>query len=157
MLENLSKKDALWQSMAFNICKDINESRDLVQDMYLKVYNKSIVESKLTNSYIYVMMLNAFRTNVNKRRKKRLTNIEDHKYLHNEDCTFEIDDESKRVISKFNTLTDKEKRVVKSSIHNSLSAISEDEGTYPVCIFRTIKKAREKILGSEYIKNKMVG
>ena len=39
MVEQLSKKDAYWRKIAFNICKDKSTADDLVNDMYLKLYD----------------------------------------------------------------------------------------------------------------------
>jgi DNA-directed RNA polymerase specialized sigma24 family protein len=39
VLEELSKKDEYWRQIAFKICKDKYLADDLVNEMYLKLYN----------------------------------------------------------------------------------------------------------------------
>ena len=55
MLNKLSKDDQMWRRLAFNLCKDRQIADDLVQDMYIKMYNLSLkYPNKDVNSwYVY--------------------------------------------------------------------------------------------------------
>jgi len=64
MLEELSKNHKHWLSIAYQICKDKDYANDLVQDMYLKLYN---CDKDINEWYIYRviknMYLNALKSN----------------------------------------------------------------------------------------------
>lgn len=51
-------------SLKITKCKD--KSKDLVQDMYLKIGSSKIKEDKLTKGYIYAVLLNIYKNNVKK-------------------------------------------------------------------------------------------
>ena len=56
MLEELSKKHGKWIGYALSLTNDEELAQDLVQDMYLKVYDKT----DLNNSYIYKTLKSLF-------------------------------------------------------------------------------------------------
>jgi hypothetical protein len=57
ILIDLSKKDKLWRSIAFNICKDKSLADELTQQMYLKVYETSLKRDIETNDYYIAKIL----------------------------------------------------------------------------------------------------
>jgi DNA-directed RNA polymerase specialized sigma24 family protein len=57
ILEELAKKDAQWRKMAFQICKDKDLADELVQEMYLKLYNNT---NLIKEGYIYTVLRNLF-------------------------------------------------------------------------------------------------
>ena len=57
MLKELAKKDAQWRKMAFQICKDKDLADELVQEMYLKLYNNT---NLIKEGYIYTVLRNLF-------------------------------------------------------------------------------------------------
>jgi DNA-directed RNA polymerase specialized sigma24 family protein len=57
MLEELAKKDAQWRKMAFQICKDKDLADELVQEMYLKLYQNT---NLIKEGYIYTVLRNLF-------------------------------------------------------------------------------------------------
>jgi len=57
ILEELAKKDAQWRKMAFQICKDKDLADELVQEMYLKLYNNT---NLIKDGYIYTVLRNLF-------------------------------------------------------------------------------------------------
>jgi len=57
ILEEISKKDKLWQGVAFNICKDEDLAKDLVQEMYLKVYDASLKRKLDINDYYIIITI----------------------------------------------------------------------------------------------------
>ena len=61
ILEELALKNNLWQGVAFNICKDKDLAKDLVQEMYLKVYDASLKRKlELNDYYIIITIRNIF-------------------------------------------------------------------------------------------------
>jgi DNA-directed RNA polymerase specialized sigma24 family protein len=57
ILEELAKKDAVWRKMAFQICKDKDLADELVQEMYLKLYQNT---NLIKEGYIYTVLRNLF-------------------------------------------------------------------------------------------------
>lgn len=57
ILAELAKKDAVWRKMAFQICKDKDLADELVQEMYLKLYNNT---NLIKDGYIYTVLRNLF-------------------------------------------------------------------------------------------------
>ena len=57
MLLELSKKDKLWREIAFKICGNRNKADDLVQEMYLKLYNQ---KKQINSGYIYATLRSIF-------------------------------------------------------------------------------------------------
>lgn len=55
MLEELSKNNDVWLRMALQICKDRDTATDLVQEMYLKLYD---CKKQINNGYIYFTIKN---------------------------------------------------------------------------------------------------
>ena len=63
ILNELAKKDKYWRSIAYNICKDKELSKDLVQDMYLRLnklssYEKLFKNGVLSKSYVWITLRN---------------------------------------------------------------------------------------------------
>lgn len=58
MIEELALKDKKWRLYALKICGDKSMADDIVNDMYLKVYDKKITDKK--DSYFYSMMYHIF-------------------------------------------------------------------------------------------------
>jgi DNA-directed RNA polymerase specialized sigma24 family protein len=57
ILDELAKKDAQWRKMAFQICKDKDLADELVQEMYLKLYQNT---NLIKDGYIYTVLRNLF-------------------------------------------------------------------------------------------------
>ena len=57
ILQELAKKDAQWRKMAFQICKDKDLADELVQEMYLKLYQNT---NLIKDGYIYTVLRNLF-------------------------------------------------------------------------------------------------
>jgi DNA-directed RNA polymerase specialized sigma24 family protein len=98
ILEELSKKDKLWRSIAFNICKDKSLSDELTQQMYVKVYEVSLKRNIDTNDYyIAKILLNLFIDYI-KENKKFVTNTEVISLISNDE-SFTMDDEQLNIIN----------------------------------------------------------
>ena len=57
ILAELAKKDTQWRKMAFQICKDKDLADELVQEMYLKLYQNT---NLIKDGYIYTVLRNLF-------------------------------------------------------------------------------------------------
>lgn len=58
-LQELSTNHNEWLNIAFYICKDKYLAGDLVQDMYLKLYNRN-PQKEINNWYVYVTIKHLF-------------------------------------------------------------------------------------------------
>lgn len=75
MLEKLSKDHKVWISMAISICRDKSTAEEMVQEMYLRLYNSGKKYEEINNSYIYVVISNCFKSHIKiKNRNIRLSN-----------------------------------------------------------------------------------
>jgi hypothetical protein len=63
MLLELSKKDKIWREIAFKICGDHSKADDLVQEMYLKLYNQ---KKQINSGYIYATLRSIFIDDIRK-------------------------------------------------------------------------------------------
>lgn len=84
ILEELSKRNKEWLKIALSICKDESLSKELVQEMYLRL-NKYInnidritVDGKISSLYIYVTIRNLYYKHQNKRKKNIIFQYKDY-------------------------------------------------------------------------------
>jgi DNA-directed RNA polymerase specialized sigma24 family protein len=95
MLEELSKQDELWYFYALKICGDDYLARDLVNDMYLRVYDKNIKIEGDGRIYVY-RILKSIYLNQLKKAKVKTVDIEE---LYND-----ISDEESETLKRFDCL-----------------------------------------------------
>ena len=57
IIHELAKKDAQWRKMAFQICKSKDVADELVQNMYIKLSERTI---PVTDGYIFVTLRSLF-------------------------------------------------------------------------------------------------
>jgi hypothetical protein len=89
MLEILSKNNELWLKMALQICRDEDTAKDLVQDMYLKLYD---VNKELSNSYIYFTLKSIYTDQVKESSlKNRIVLINDFSNFDNDFEVYDLD------------------------------------------------------------------
>lgn len=67
MLDELSKQDTTWREIAYKICGDKSLADDLVNDMYLRMYEQQ--PDKITNGYVYTVIRNLFIDHTRERSK----------------------------------------------------------------------------------------
>jgi DNA-directed RNA polymerase specialized sigma24 family protein len=60
VLDTLYLKNSIWLEMALKITKSEEKSKDLVQDMYLRIGIKKPPPIKTTSAYIFTVMKNIF-------------------------------------------------------------------------------------------------
>jgi len=93
MLEELAKKDSLWRKKALQICKDKDLADEIVQEMYLKFYNKNYTITD--DFYIIATLRNLFIDY-----KKKPYNSELKETPQQE--TFEPDDKEQQILQSLN-------------------------------------------------------
>lgn len=73
MLKKLSKNHEEWLRIANGICKDKETAKDLVQDMYITMYETDKKYSEVNKWYIYRVMFSAFLNSIKKKRIKTVS------------------------------------------------------------------------------------
>jgi len=97
ILEELSKKDKEWRKAAYLICKDKMMADDLVQEMYLRLMNRT----KWNDYFVYITLRNLF---LDRLRKEKDVRINELHYLEDRTEVFEPDDEEQKVLDAFDKL-----------------------------------------------------
>ena len=137
MLEELAKKDKYWREVALKICKDKMLADDLVNDMYLKLYE---VKKQINDFYVIITIRNLFYEYL--RTKKKTVSINNFYDIAQDNNVFELDDYQLQLLEKLNWV---EKGYLEMSFNMSLRQIQKELNTNYGYIYRTIKKAKEKI------------
>jgi len=137
LLEELAKKDQKWREIAFKICKDRMLADDIVQDMYIKLAEH---KKQINDFYVIIVMRNLFLDYIKKEKLK--ISIESIYHLENNDDTFEIDDEQKKLIENLYWVA---KDYFIMSFDMSLREMAKELNTNYGFIYRTMKKEKDKL------------
>ena len=137
MLKHLAKKDKYWREIALKICKDKMLADDLVNDMYLKLYE---VKKQISDFYVIITIRNLYYDYL--REKKKTVSINNFYDVTQDDTNFELDDYQLELLDRLNWV---EKGYLEMSFDLSLRQIQKELNTNYGYIYRTIKKAKEKI------------
>ena len=132
MLEVLSKKDDYWRKIALKICKDKYLADDLVNDMYLKLYNN---EKANSDWYVIIVIRNLFLDSLKQKREISIDEVTI-KETHNH---FEIDDNELELIKGLKWW---ERELLELSYDHSLRELGEKLNINYAFIYRTIKRVR---------------
>lgn len=103
ILEQLSKRHIFWYNIAKNICKDKDLAKDLVQDMYLKVYEISEKRNlEINDYYIFRIIKNLFIDFCIENNKK--VSLNDFHYLEEDFNDFELCDKDLKILNDLSFL-----------------------------------------------------
>ena len=150
MLKELASKDQQWKRIALVICKCPDAANELVQEMYLKVYDVKLCTDKQTKSYISRIMLNLYRDKLKKTNNTiRLGEGFD---IPDEHVQKGYNDKELSYLVKTYDLTEDEKNMLVSTYDNVLRDIAEDNDTSTNKVFRKLKEVRTRILGDDFDK-----
>jgi len=133
MLEQLVKKDKYWRIVAFRICKDKMLSDDIVQEMYLKLYNNT---KEINDFYVIIVMRNIFLDIV--KQNKQFVDIENYEFK-DSSKPFEIDDNEKEFLDSLKWY---EKELIEMTHDKSCRQIQKDLNIHHKFIERILKKAK---------------
>lgn len=136
MLEQLSKNHDTWISYALLICNDKETAKDLVQDMYIKLYKKE----KVNKSYVYDTLKSIFIDQVRKQQHKNIS-IEEVLYLEAES----IDYDMKHLKECLNKLKWFDREVLIATHTNSLRKAEALTGVYYGVLNYHKQKALKKL------------
>jgi len=152
VLEELSKKDKLWRTYAFQICHDRNTADDIVQEMYLRRLENNRGQ-QLTDYYILCTIKSIY--NNLHAKKERIICLEDLKQItETTPETFEPDDIQKKLLEKIEKLPFTKKELLELNYTYSLREIQEKYNINYAYIHRKIKETRKEILGNRFSKYK---
>ena len=158
ILEELSKKDKEWRKAAYLICKDKMLADDLVQEMYLRLMNRT----KWNDYFVYITLRNIFLDRLRKQKDTGATtlrikdrgnandtavSLEEFHYLEDRTEVFEPDDEEQKVLDAFDELDWVQKELLLERANGmSLRDIQKRYNINYGYTYRETTKAKEEIL-----------
>lgn len=138
MIEELSKKDALWRKVALNICKDKQLADDLVQEMYLKLYD---CKKQINDFYVVIVLRNLFLDTIKQKNKRKQVDIDSFYDLEANTSNFEMDDEETKIVNEMYWLA---KGYFELSYDMSLREMAKELNTNYMYIYRTMINANKQ-------------
>lgn len=138
MIEELSKKDALWRKVALNICKDKQLADDLVQEMYLKLYD---CKKQINDFYVVIVLRNLFLDTIKQKNKRKQVDIDSFYDMEANTSTFEMDDEETKIVNEMYWLA---KGYFELSYDMSLREMAKELNTNYMYIYRTMINANKQ-------------
>lgn len=138
MIEELSKKDALWRKVALNICKDKQLADDLVQEMYLKLYE---CKKQINDFYVVIVLRNLFLDTIKQKNKRKQVDIDSFYDLEANTSNFEMDDEETKIVNEMYWLA---KGYFELSYDMSLREMAKELNTNYMYIYRTMINANKQ-------------
>lgn len=148
MLDKLAQRHNEWLKLAFKICKNTEYSKDLVQDMYLKVYNSGKEFDEINECYIYFIMRNQFLNEI--KEEKRFVDV-DVNILNEIDSEYNILNDIKEEVAietlkkEYEKLTWYEKTIIDLTSEYGQRGLSRQTGIHIQTIHNTTKKIKLKL------------
>jgi DNA-directed RNA polymerase specialized sigma24 family protein len=142
MLKELSLKDSYWRKIALNICKDKDLADDLVQEMYLKLYD---CEKQINDFYVILTIRSLFLDIC--RNKIEFVPIENINIF--TDNVFEIEDRDLIFLNKLKTLGIEQQKILEENYYFSLRQLASNKNIGYQKVRIQLKNARKKILGED--------
>jgi DNA-directed RNA polymerase specialized sigma24 family protein len=142
MLKELSLKDSYWRKIALNICKDKDLADDLVQEMYLKLYD---CEKQINDFYVILTIRSLFLDIC--RNKIQFVPIENINIF--TDNVFEIEDRDLIFLNKLKTLGIEQQKILEENYYFSLRQLASNKNIGYQKVRIQLKNARKKILGED--------
>jgi len=135
MIEKLCIKDKFWRIVAYRICKDKFKADDIVQEMYLKLYD---CKKEINDFYVIITMRNIFLQDLKK--EKLLIPIDWFDFSSTQ--TFEIDDAESDLIKSLKWY---EKELIEMSYDKSLREIQKELNINRGFVHRILQKSKLKL------------
>lgn len=148
MLNELVKRNDEWLKLAFKICKNADYSKDLVQDMYLKIYNSGKELDQINECYIYFIMRNQFLNEIEKEKKFADIDID---ILNEVFEDYDYNNDIKQSVSieilnnEYKKLTWYEKQIIDLTSEFGQRGLSRETGIHIQTIHNTTKKIKKKL------------
>jgi DNA-directed RNA polymerase specialized sigma24 family protein len=148
MLEKLAQRHNEWLKLAFNICRNKEYSKDLVQDMYIKIHNSGKEYEEINECYIYFIMRNQFLNEI--KEEKRFVDV-DVNILNEIDEEYNIINDIKEEViietlqKEYEKLTWYEKQIIDLTSEYGQRGLSRQTGIHIQTIHNTTKKIKLKL------------
>ncbi len=143
ILIELAKKDAQWRKMALQICKDKDLADELVQEMYIKVSNKT---KPLSDGYIFVTLRSIFYDSL-KSKDILIDDFSNFEILEEEIINYVIEEIDYKELSK--DLTWYERTMFELSTLVGQRELSRQTGIHLQTIHRVNKMVKLKLNGKK--------
>ena len=148
MLEELAKKNSKWLSMALKLCGNKQLSKDVVQDMYIRMYDISLKfpDKEIKDTYVWVVICTLLNDIHRKNSKYKMVSLDCVMNKHDTNEPFELSDEDLLLLSRANELRYLTRYYIEKSYDHSLRGLAELNGAKYWDINRKLKEGREHIL-----------
>ena len=148
IINSISKKDAKWRQIAFNICKNKDDADDLVQEMYLRLYNYDV--ERWNYSFIILVLWNLFKDS--KKSKYKTTEYLDEYETVTNNEKFSFNDRELFILSQVSKLSDDERKLLELNYDLSTCKIANNLDICRIGLHRKMIKIRKKVLKNGYNK-----
>ena len=148
MLDKLAQRHNEWLKLAFKICRNTENAKDLVQDMYIKVYNSGKEYEEINECYIYFIMRNQFLNEIEA--EKKFVDVEI-SILNDLNDEYNIENDIKESITidilkqEYKNLTWYEKQIIDLTNEYGQRGLSRQTGIHIQTIHNTTKKIKLKL------------
>lgn len=141
MLEQLAKHDDKWQRIALSICQNPNISKDIVNDMYIKLHDSGKKYDDINDWYVYRTLYTLFMDYLREQKKTQFTSYENIEAVN--------DNEMTNTRKEMDELLDKlpyfDREILLHTSERSLRKNEEYLGITIRVLFYSRKKALEKL------------
>lgn len=148
ILNSVSKKDAKWREIAFNITKNKSDADDLVQEMYLRLHKYKV--QKWNYSFIILMLWNLFKDS--KKKKTIRVDLKDSDEFVTITENNSYNDRELYVLSLIDKLPEQEKKLLDLNYDLSLTQIAKNLDLCRTQLYRDMEQIRLKILRHNFSK-----
>lgn len=145
MLEELSKRDKLWRSIAFNVCKDKMLADDIVQEMYMRFIRNP--KERATNGYVSFVITSVY---LNYLKKKKDVSLSEFYYLECNNKPFEPDDKQQKILDKLDEIEWWKLELIDESYDRSYREIGNMLNINYGFVSKSIISATKEILGDDF-------
>ena len=140
MLEELSKKDALWREIAYKICRDRSISDEVTQEMYMR-FLRNPKES--VNDYYVALVIKSVYLNMLKTDKH--ISINEFHYIEDKQTDFEPNDEEYNILELIDGLSWTQKELLSEVYDRSYREIQDIYNINYGYIYKQVKNAKDEI------------
>lgn len=157
ILDILAKRHNEWIKLANKICKNPERSKDLVQDMYIRIYNSGKTIDQINECYIYFIMRNQFYNEIKKEKETILIDDFSNIEIFAEDYDKQKDEILSILEKERQKLSWYEKQIIDLTTEFGQRELSRQTEIHIQTIHNTTKKIKNKLWQSVEKKSKDLG
>lgn len=144
-LEHLSKKNNEWQRLALYFCRDKDIASEIVQKMYLRLYDYDLTNEKLTKEYVSRVIFNIFKDYVKK--ESSTISLDSVLHLSENENGFSFSDKELDLI---NRIDDNDKNLLIENYDKSANKMSNEKNISRKHMCHKLNTIRKKVLKDDY-------